>query len=107
VLPQVVDAILPYLREHFGNPSSTHIYGRRAHEALERRRGQVAALIGCDPKEILFSSGGTESNILAILATTQHGVQRRVVDVRDRAPRDDVCGGLARAAGMASRSCRR
>lgn len=79
MLPQVVDAILPDVREQFGNPSSTHIYGRRAHDALERGRGQVAALIGCDPKEILFTSGGTESNNLAIFGTTQHGVQRRVV----------------------------
>jgi cysteine desulfurase len=79
VLPEVVDAMLPYLRQHFGNPSSAHIYGRRAHDALERGRAQVAALIGCDPEEILFTSGGTESNNLAILGTTQHGVQRRVL----------------------------
>jgi cysteine desulfurase len=74
VLPEVVDASLPCLREHFGNPSSTHIYARRAHDALERGRGQVAALIGCGPEEILFTSGGTESNNHAILGTTQHGV---------------------------------
>jgi cysteine desulfurase len=79
VLPEVVDAMLPYLREHFGNPSSTHIFGRRAHDALERGRAQVAALIGCDAEEVLFTSGGTESNNLAIVGTTQHSAHRRVV----------------------------
>ena len=44
--PEVVDAMLPYLRQHFGNPSSGHVYGRRAREAVERARAQVAALIG-------------------------------------------------------------
>lgn len=71
LLPEVVDAMLPYLREHFGNPSSGHVYGRRAKEAVERARAQVAALINCDPGEVLFTSGGTESNNLAI-----HGLTR-------------------------------
>ena len=71
LLPEVVDAMLPYLREHFGNPSSGHVYGRRTHEAVERARGQVAALIGCESSEVLFTSGGTEANNLAILGTTR------------------------------------
>ena len=66
ILPEVVDAMLPYLRKHFGNPSSAHIYGRRSHQAIERARAQVAALIGCHSDEILFTSGGTEANNLAI-----------------------------------------
>lgn len=66
VLPEVVEQMLPYLREHFGNPSSTHAYGRRAAEAVERARRQLADLIGADPDEIVFTSGGTESNNLAI-----------------------------------------
>lgn len=66
VLPEVVDAMLPYLLEHFGNPSSTHIYGARARSAVARAREQVAALLGCDPDEVLFTSGGTEANNLAI-----------------------------------------
>jgi cysteine desulfurase len=47
VLPEVVDAMLPFLREHFGNPSSAHIYGRVAHEAVEQARSEVAALLAC------------------------------------------------------------
>jgi len=46
MLPEVVDAMLPYLHEHFGNPSSRHLYGRRTHDAIERARTEVAALIG-------------------------------------------------------------
>ena len=63
---EVVDAMLPYLREHFGNPSSGHVYGQRAHRAIERARAQVAALLGAAAPEIVFTSGGTEANNLAI-----------------------------------------
>lgn len=66
LLPEVVDAMVPYLREHFGNPSSSHVYGRRAREAVDRARAQVAALIGAAPEEILFAAHGTEANNLAI-----------------------------------------
>jgi len=66
LLPEVVDAMLPFLREHFGNPSSTHPYGVRARKAVALAREQVAAALGCDPEEILFTSGGTEANNLAI-----------------------------------------
>lgn len=66
LLPEVVDAMIPYLREHFGNPSSGHVYGQRAREAVERARAQVAAALGCDPDEVVFTSGGTESSNLAI-----------------------------------------
>jgi hypothetical protein len=66
VLPEVVDAMLPYLREHFGNPSSSHVYGQRTRAAVERAREQVASLLGCAPEEVYFTSGGTESNNLAI-----------------------------------------
>lgn len=69
LLPEVVDAMLPYLREHFGNPSSGHVYGRRAHDAVEAARVQVASLVGAAPSEIVFTSGGTEANNLAIRGT--------------------------------------
>lgn len=58
--------MLPYLREHFGNPSSNHIFGRTMHHAVERAREQVAQLIESEPSEIYFTSGGTEANNLAI-----------------------------------------
>jgi cysteine desulfurase len=62
----VLDAMLPYLREHFGNPSSDHPYGRRAKAAVARARVQVAALIGAPAEAVIFTSGGTEANNLAI-----------------------------------------
>jgi len=79
VLPEVVDAMLPYLREHFGNPSSSHVYGRRAQSAVDRARQQVAGLIGCDASEIIFTSGGTEANNLAIRGVTEAREDRRTV----------------------------
>jgi cysteine desulfurase len=65
--PRVVDAMIPWLREHFGNPASrSHAWGWEAEEAVEKARGQVADLIGADPREIVWTSGATESNNLAI-----------------------------------------
>ena len=65
--PRVVDLMIPWLREHFGNPSSrSHAWGWEAEEAVERARGQIAALIGADSREIVWTSGATESNNLAI-----------------------------------------
>jgi cysteine desulfurase len=65
--PRVLEAMLPYFTEDFGNPhSSSHTYGRVAAEAVERARGEIAALINADPRELVFTSGATESNNLAI-----------------------------------------
>lgn len=64
--PEVIAAMRPYLNERFGNPSSSHRYGLEARNAVERARAQVAALLFCDPSEIIFTSGGTESNNMAI-----------------------------------------
>lgn len=64
--PAVLDAMLPYLQTHFGNPSSTHVYGKTAHDAIDRARTQVAGLIGAQPDEIVFTSGGTEASNHAI-----------------------------------------
>ena len=63
---EVVHAMQPYLNEYFGNPSSSHSYGAEAKAAVENARKQVAALINCRPHEIIFTSGGTESNNYAI-----------------------------------------
>jgi cysteine desulfurase len=60
--PEVVEAMRPLLTEHFGNPSSHHWAGAPAKAALERTRAQVAALLGCEADEVIFTSGGTESN---------------------------------------------
>lgn len=69
--PEAVEAILPWLRENFGNPSSSHAYGRRAEAAVEHARGQVSALLGCRAEEIVFTSCGTESNNLALLGVSE------------------------------------
>jgi cysteine desulfurase len=65
--PRVLQAMLPWFTEKFGNPASiTHAYGREAEAAVERARGQLAALVHADPREIVFTSGATEANNLAV-----------------------------------------
>ncbi|HHJ52653.1 MAG TPA: selenide, water dikinase SelD [Caldithrix abyssi] len=64
--PRVAEAMLPYIHEHFGNPSSSHLFGTRAKKAVENARAQVAELLGVRPDEIVFTSGGSESNNYAI-----------------------------------------
>jgi len=59
---EVAEVMLPYLYQHFGNPSSSHAFGKKAREAVENARGQVARSIGARPEQIAFTSGGTESN---------------------------------------------
>ncbi|MBT0960136.1 IscS subfamily cysteine desulfurase [Denitromonas sp. IR12] len=70
--PRVVDAMIPYLSEHFGNPASrSHAYGWEAEKAVELARADVAALVNADPKEIVWTSGATESDNLAIKGAAQ------------------------------------
>ena len=67
--PAVLKAMLPYLSDHYGNPSCTHLYGREAHTAVERAREQVAELLGAKPDEIVFTGGGSEASNQAIKGT--------------------------------------
>lgn len=68
--PRVLEAMLPWLGEHYGNAGSlTHAFGREAHDAVEEARAQVAAAVGATPREIIFTSGATESANLAILGS--------------------------------------
>ena len=68
-----IDAMLPYLETEYGNPSSLHGVGQRAKEALEAARADIAAVINCTPKEIFFTSGGSESDNQAIMTAAERG----------------------------------
>ena len=70
VAREVAEAMMPFVLEDFGNPSSTHPMGRRAKEALEKARGQVSRMLGCESNEIVFTSGGTESNNMVLKCVT-------------------------------------
>ncbi len=74
--PQVLEAMFPYFKERFGNPSSTHLYGRQVTNALDTARKQVADLIKAKHQEIVFTSGGTESNNYAIIGTAFAGMEK-------------------------------
>ena len=88
---EVIDAMLPYMREHFGNPSSIHSFGRITRSEIEKARKTVANILHVSPSEIFFTSGGTEANNMAIFrsiddlkithaitAPTEHFKQNRV-----------------------------
>src|SRR4051812_30027731 len=77
--PAVREAMLPYLGEVYGNPSSTHRFGQEARQAVEEARVKVAGLIGCDGKELVFTSGGTESDNAAIHGVLAARTPRRVI----------------------------
>jgi cysteine desulfurase len=66
ILKEVADEMKPYLYEHFGNPSSSHIYGQKTKHAIDNARTRVAKLLNCSPNELIFTSGGSESNNYAI-----------------------------------------
>ena len=73
VLPEILDAMRPYFFEHFGNASSIHHHGQETRAAVERARESVAAFLGCKASEIVFTSGGTEADNLAIFGLVQPG----------------------------------
>jgi len=83
--PRVVDAILPYLTSHFGNPSSTHGYAAAPRRAVEHARTQVARLLGCAPGELVFTGGGSEADLLAIRGAALASHTTRSTHGRDRA----------------------
>src|SRR4026209_902548 len=68
VRPEVLEAMLPYLTEQaFGNPSSAHRFGRAARAGIEQARREVAARVGAEPNQVIFTSGGTEADNLSVL----------------------------------------
>jgi cysteine desulfurase len=88
IAKEVAEAMMPFILEDFGNPSSGHPMGKRAKEALERARGQVAALLGCESSEIIFTSGGTESNnmVLKSLAWMMRNRGRHIITTKIEHP---------------------
>jgi len=77
--PRVLDVMLPYLKGPYGNPSSLHRFGRAARDGVERARAQVAALVGAQPQEVIWTSGGTEANNLALKGLCTGVLQARVL----------------------------
>jgi cysteine desulfurase len=106
LLPEALDAMLPFLRRYFGNPSSSHAAGRATRAAVEAAREQVAALLGCDADEVVFTSGGTEANNLAIWGATQGQPARRgIVTSRIEHPAvSEPCAWLERQGWQVSRA---
>ncbi|GAB4540878.1 MAG: cysteine desulfurase NifS [Thermodesulfovibrionia bacterium] len=77
IAPEVLEEMLPYLREFYGNPSSMHTFGRQLHNRIEEARAKVASLIGAEPDEIVFTSCGTESDNTAIMSAIESFPTRR------------------------------
>ena len=94
---RVLEAMLPFLREGFGNPSSLHGFGRPARDAVEAAREQVAALVGAHPSQVVFTGGGTEANNAALKGVAERSGRRRVaVSAVEHASVLEPAAGLAR-----------
>ncbi|MDX9751565.1 MAG: cysteine desulfurase family protein [Flavobacteriales bacterium] len=79
VAPEVFDAMVPYLRDHYGNPSSIHAFGRATRAAIERARRAVARHLNCAPGEIIFTSGGTEADNMAVRCAVRDRGVRHII----------------------------
>jgi len=77
--PKVLEAMMPYLKDNFGNPSNQHHFGANAGKAIIKAREQVASLIGAEPEEIIFTSSGTEANNLALKGIAQASKKRHLI----------------------------
>jgi cysteine desulfurase len=99
--PRVLDAMMPFLKENFGNASSIHYFGQQARAAVDKARHQVAALINSRPNEVVFTSGGTESNNLAIRGSIEANAPGRrahiVTSVIEHSAVKNVCEDLEKA----------
>ena len=95
--PEVLEAMMPFFREKYGNASSLHSFGREAREALEASRDKAAALVGAEPEEIIFTSGGTESDNIALkgVAYRNKGKGRHIITTAIEHPAVlEVCRNL-------------
>ena len=105
LLPEVLEAMRPFLLEQFGNASSIHQEGQHARWAVEQARASVARFLGCRPAEIVFTSGGTESDNLAIFGSVKPGDHVITTTVEHHAVLHAV-RKVARTAGLTWISCR-
>ncbi|MGX9393760.1 cysteine desulfurase family protein [Nitrobacteraceae bacterium UC4446_H13] len=98
IAPAVLDAMLPFLRDQYGNPSSGYALGRAAKDAIATARGHVAALIGAEVDEIIFTSGGTEANNIAIRGAIEPNDGKRVIvtSTVEHPATDEPCDLLAK-----------
>jgi cysteine desulfurase len=98
IAPEVIDEMLPCLRQYYGNPSSMHTFGGQLHRSVEKARAQVAQLIGAEPEEIIFTSCGTESDNTAIMSAAESFPQKRhIITTRVEHPAVlNFCKHLAR-----------
>ncbi|MEW6428539.1 MAG: cysteine desulfurase NifS [Thermodesulfobacteriota bacterium] len=101
VAPEVIDEMLPYLGEHYGNPSSMHSFGGNVAAKITRARERIAALLGATPEELVFTSCGTESDSTAILSALQaYPEKRHIVTTRVEHPAvKNLCEQLDRLTG--------
>jgi len=108
IAPEVLDAMMPFLNDCYGNPSSMHTFGGQVGRAVEEARGKIAELIGADPQEIVFTSCGTESDSTAILSALQtFPEQRHVVTTRVEHPAvKNLCESLNQLTGHKHRTTR-
>jgi cysteine desulfurase len=86
--PKVQEAMMPYVQEHYGNPSSFHMLGKRVKDAIDQARSSVANILGARPDEVVFTSGGTESDNLAVLgiARKHQEIGRHIVSAKTEHP---------------------
>src|SRR3989454_11198911 len=96
--PEVVEAVLPFLTEWYGNPSSVHRFGQRSRQAVEEARSQVARLLGCAEAEVLFTGGGTESVNTAVrgLLAARQPRRRIVTSTVEHSATRELCAQLAK-----------
>src|SRR4051812_2223800 len=96
--PEVVAAMVPYLQEFYGNPSSVHRFGQRARQAIDEARAQVAALVGCSDSELMFTGGGTESINTAIRGILAMRAPRKkiVISTVEHSATRELCAELAK-----------
>ncbi len=108
IAPEVIDAMMPFLNDCYGNPSSMHTFGGQVGRAIEEARAKIADLIGADPEEIVFTSCGTESDSTAILSALQtFPEQRHVVTTRVEHPAvKNLCESLTQLTGHKHRITR-